>query len=121
MKQGQKEGENLEFRGRIRGWAEDSKRNWCNYSVQKSDSNLRAELLGERQKDVLFIPRAWYPEDIQIDSAPGWWYVPEESVVGRLCKCCNTFREKAEFTSNEWIRMIKSSCRKCKPENRKCI
>jgi hypothetical protein len=68
----QKEGENLEFQGRIRKWAEESKRNRCNYLLQKLDSNLRAELLGERQKDVLFIPRAWYPEDIQIDSAPGW-------------------------------------------------
>jgi hypothetical protein len=53
--------------------------------------------------------------------APGWWYVPEEIVVGRLCKRCNTFREKAEFTSNEWGRMIKAICRKCKPEERKCI
>jgi hypothetical protein len=77
--------------------------------------------MGERQKDVLIIRREWYPEGIPIDSAPGWWYVPAEAIAGRLCKRCNTFREKAEFTSNEWDRMNKASCRKCKSEERKCI
>jgi hypothetical protein len=32
---GQKEGEHLEFWARIRGWAEESKRNRCNYLLQK--------------------------------------------------------------------------------------
>jgi hypothetical protein len=65
---------------------------------------------------------AWYPEDIPIDSKPGWWYVPAEAIVGRLCKRCNTFREKAEFTSNECDTqmMNNASCRKCQPEERNC-
>jgi hypothetical protein len=80
----QKEGENLEFRARIRGWAEKSKRIRCNYLLQKSESKLRAELLEERQKDILLIPRKWYPEDMPIDSTPRWWYAPAEAIVGRL-------------------------------------
>jgi hypothetical protein len=116
----QKEGENLEFRARIRGWAEKSKRIRCTYLLQKSESRLRAELLEARQKDMLLIPRTWYPEDMPIDSTPGWWYAPAEAIVGSLCKRCNTFCEQAGFTSNEWSMVNKASCRKCQKEERKC-
>ena len=80
---GQKEGEHLEFR---RASEDGLRRNWCNYLLKTSDSKLRAELLGERQKDVLIIPGEWYPDDIPIDSAPGWWYVPAGAIVGRQCQ-----------------------------------
>jgi hypothetical protein len=52
----QKEGENIDFRARIRGWAEKSERIRCNYLLQKPESKLRAELPEERQKDFLLIP-----------------------------------------------------------------
>jgi hypothetical protein len=83
-------------------------------------SKLRAELLEARQKDVLLIPRKWYPEDMPIDSTQGWWYAPAEAIIGRLCKRCNTFCEQAGFTSKEWSMVNKASCRKCQPEKRKC-
>ena len=97
----EKEREHLEFRANIRGWAEKSKRIRCTYLLQKSESKLRAELLEARQKDILLIPRKWYPEDIPIDSTPGWWYEPAEDTVGRLCKRCNTFCEQAGFTRSQ--------------------
>ncbi len=37
--------------------------------LQKSEIRVRETLLRERRKDVLLIPRAWYPEDIPIDLA----------------------------------------------------
>ena len=46
--------------------------------------------------------------------------MPEEAILGRICRGCNTFREKAEFTSYEWGMINKASCRRCKPEERKC-
>jgi hypothetical protein len=87
---------------------------------QRSESKLRETLLAERRKDVLLIPRAWYPEDMPIDSTAGWWYVPTEAVIGRLCRRCNTFRDKAEFTSNECGMMNKANCRNCQRKEPKC-
>jgi hypothetical protein len=80
-------------------------------------SKLRAELLEARQKDVLLIPRKWYPEDMPIDSTQGWWYAPAEAIIGRLCKRCNTFCEQAGFTSKEWSMVNKSSCRNVNQRN----
>jgi len=46
----------------IRGWEMEAKRRRCNSLLEKSDFNLRKELLEQRQKDVLLIPQDWYPE-----------------------------------------------------------
>jgi hypothetical protein len=51
----QKEGEHLEFRAHIKGWEMGAKKRRCNTLLQKSDCNLRDELLKQRQKDVLLI------------------------------------------------------------------
>ena len=40
----------------------EAKRRRCNSLLEKSDFNLRKELLEQRQKDVLLIPQDWYPE-----------------------------------------------------------
>jgi hypothetical protein len=92
----------------------EAKRSRCNKLLTKSDCNLRTELL--EQKEVLLIPQERYPEYTPLDETPGWWYVPTEAILGRVCKKCNAFRVLSEFTSKEWGRKNKASCHKCKPE-----
>jgi hypothetical protein len=113
----QNEGEHLEFRAHITGWEMEAKKSRCDKLMPKSDSNLRRELL--EKEDVLLIPHYWYPEHTPLDETPGWWYVPTEEILGRVCKKCNAFdddRVLSEFTSKERGRKNKARCRKCKPE-----
>ena len=108
------EGEHLEFWAHIREWKMEAKRSRCNKLLTKSDCNLRTELL--EQKEVLLIPQERYPEYTPLDETPGWWYVPTEAILGRVCKKCNAFRVLSEFTSKGSGRKNKASCRKCKSE-----
>jgi hypothetical protein len=68
------------------------------------------------KKDILLITHEWYPKHTLLDETPGWWYVPTEEILGRLCKKCDAFRVLSEFTSKEKDRKNKASCRKCKSE-----
>ena len=110
----QNEGEHLEFRAHITGWEMEAKKSRCDKVLTKSDCNLRRELL--EKKDVLLILHDSCPEHTPLDETPGWWYVPTEEILGRVCKKCNALRVLSEFTSRERDRKNKASCRKCKPE-----
>jgi hypothetical protein len=66
----------------------------CQSLLQKSDSSLRQELCsygrnGTKSKDVLLILQECYPDYKPKYETPGWWYVPTEDILGRVCKKCN--------------------------------
>ena len=69
--------------------------------------------------NFLPIPQEWYPHYKPKYETPGWWYVPIEEILGRVCKKCNAFSELADFTKKgtDWDSKNKASCRKCKPEH----
>jgi len=118
----QLEGEHLGFKAHVRGWKMEIRKSRCQSLLQKSDSSLRQELCsyrrnGTKSKDVLLISQEWYPDYKPKYETPGWWYVPTEEILGRVCKKCNAFRELAEFTGTEWDRKNKASFRKWKPEH----
>jgi hypothetical protein len=100
----------------------ETRKSRCQSLLQKSDSSLRQELCshrrnGNQSKDVLLIPQELYPDYKPKNETPGWWYVPTEEILGRVCKKGNAFRDLEDFTGKEWDRKNKASCRKCKPEH----
>ena len=102
----------------------ETRKSRCQSLLQKSDSSLWQELCsypyrrnGTKSRDVLLIPQEWYPDYKLKYETPGWWYVPTEEILGRVCKKCNAFRELVEFTGTEWDSKNKASCRRCKPEH----
>ena len=87
------EGDQLIFKAHIRGWETDVRRTRCQFLMGKSDHVLRQALLRPEWKDILLIPKQWYPADSPKFETEGWWYAPAEEVLGRTCKSCRTFYE----------------------------
>jgi hypothetical protein len=85
------EGERLRFKAHIRGWKTEIRKARCQQLLDKNGYNLRKVLLRPVWKDVLLIPREWYPEHKPRYETPGWWYVPAEEILGRECKSCKAF------------------------------
>jgi hypothetical protein len=56
------EGEKLKFKAHIRGWKTEIRKERCQQLLDKNGYNLRRALLRPVWKDVLLIPRDWYPE-----------------------------------------------------------
>jgi len=110
------EGEHLKFKARIRGWKTETRKERGQQLLDKLDHNLRQALLTPLWKDVLLIPQAWYPEHKPKYETQGWWYVPAEKVLGRVCKSCSAFYELAEFAGAKRRKESSVHCRKCLPE-----
>ena len=87
------EGDQLTFKAHIRGWETDDRQTRCQYLKGKSDLALRQALLKSDWKDILLIPKSWYPAESPKFETAGWWYAPAEEVLGRTCKSCRTFYE----------------------------
>lgn len=64
-------------------------------------------------KDVLLIPREWYPEYKPRYETPGWWYVPAEEILGRECKSCKAFHELTEYAGAKRRKEGREQCRNC--------
>jgi hypothetical protein len=107
------EGEHLKFKAHIRGWKARTRKERCQDLLVKADHNLRQALLRPLWKDVLLIPRDWYPEHQPRYETKGWWYVPAEEVLGRACKSCNAFCETADFVGAKRRREVSVRCYKC--------
>ena len=105
------------FKAHIRGWETDVRQTRCQYLKGKSDLALRQALLRPGWKDILLIPRNWYPADSPKFETAGWWYAPAEEVLGRICKSCRTFYEIENPVGAKRSRRITARCPKCKPEN----
>ena len=88
----------------------------CQNLLGKPDHNLLQALLRPLWKDVLLIPRDWYPEHQPRYGTKGWWYVPAEEVLGRVCKSCNAFCEIADFVGSKRRREVSVRCYKCQLE-----
>jgi len=88
--------EKLKFKAHIRGWKTEVRKERCQQLLDKNGYNLRRALLRPLWKDVLLIPRDWYPEHQPRYETPGWWYVPAEEILGRECKSCKVFHELTE-------------------------
>jgi hypothetical protein len=111
------EGEHLKFKAHIRGWWKTmTRKGRCKNLLAKADHNLRKALLSTQWKDVLVVPQEWYPEHTPRYETKGWWYVPAEAVLGRTCKSCNAFCERADFAGTKRQRTVSVICYKCKFE-----
>ena len=74
------EGERLRFKAHIRGWKTEIRKARCQQLLDKNEDNLRRALLRPLWKDVLLLPRDWYPEHKPRYETSGWWYVPAEEI-----------------------------------------
>ena len=110
------DGDQLVFKGHIRGWEADVRQTRCQFLLEKSDHNLSRALLRPEWKDVL-IPQHWNPAHTPKYETKGWWYAPAEEVLGRICKSCRTFYEIENPVGAKRSRRITARCPKCKPEN----
>ena len=81
--------------------------------LDKNGYNLRKALLRPVWKDVLLIPREWYPEYKPRYETPGWWYVPAEEILGRECKSCKAFHELTEYAGAKRRKEGRGQCRNC--------
>ena len=106
------EGEHLKFKAHIRGWKTRTRKDRCPKLLGKADHNLRQALLRPLWKDVLLIPRDWYPEHQPRYEKQGWWYVPAEEVLGKVCKSCNAFCETVDFAGAKQRREVLVRCDK---------
>jgi hypothetical protein len=111
------EGDQLIFKAHIRGWETDVRQIRCQFLREKSDHVLRQALLRPERKDILLIPKQWYPADSPKFETEGWWYSPAEEVLGRTCKSCRTFYEIENSAGTKRSRRSKVRCPKCQSEN----
>ena len=107
------EGERLRFKAHIRGWKTEIRKARCQQLLDKNGYNLRKALLRPVWKDVLLIPREWYPEHKPRYETPGWWYVPAEEILGRECKSCKAFHELTEYAGAKRRKEGREQCRNC--------
>jgi hypothetical protein len=110
------EGEHLKFKAHIRGWKTRTRKELYQNLLGKADHNLWQALLRPLWKDVLLIPRDWYPEHQPRYETKGWWYVPVEEVLERACKSCNAFCEIEDFVGAKRRREVSVRCYKCQLE-----
>jgi hypothetical protein len=85
--------------------------------MEKSGHILRQALLRPVWKDILLIPKQWYPADSPKFETEGWWYAPAEEVLGRTCKSCRTFYEIENSAGTKRSRRNTVRCPKCRSEN----
>jgi hypothetical protein len=111
------EGDLLIFKAQIRGWETDARRTRCRSLMEKSGHILRQALLRPVWKDILLIPKQWYPADSPKFETEGWWYAPAEEVLGRTCKSCRTFYEIENSAGTRRSRRNTVRCPKCRSEN----
>jgi ribonuclease HI len=111
------EGDLLIFKAQIRGWETDARRTRCRSLMEKSGHILRQALLRPVWKDILLIPKQWYPADSPKFETEGWWYAPAEEVLGRTCKSCRTFYEIENSAGTRRSRRNTMRCPKCRSEN----
>ena len=107
------EEEKLKFKAHIRGWKTEIRKERCQQLLDKNEYNLRRALLRPLWKDVLLIPRDWYPEHQPRYETSGWWYVPAEEILGRECKSCKVFHELTEYVGAKRRKDGRGQCRNC--------
>ena len=107
------EGERLRFKAHIRGWKTEIRKARRQQLLDKNGYNLRKALLRQVWKDVLLIPRDWYPEHQPRYETSGWWYVLAEEILGRECKSCRAFHELAEYAGTKRRKESLGQCRNC--------